>query len=458
MANAPIRHETQHQKSSPTHNARFIEGSTLRHVVMMTLSNAVGIISIFIVDLIDLYFLSLLGEESIVAGVGFATAVLSFMTAIGIGLLVAMSVLVSQRIGAKQEHEAKVVGTSILVFSFVISLVFVAFTLGFLTTFLQWLGATGQSLSHAQTYAYIILPSVPFLVLGMVGGANLRAVGDARRSMNATLIGAIVNLILDPIFIFVLDLGLVGAAIATVISRFAIVLYALNGVMRVHQMVVWISVRQCLAQIMPILTYALPAMLSNLATPIGNAFVSASMAKYGDSAMAAIAVIGRIVFVAFGVVYALSGAVGPIVGQNYGAKLMLRVRGTHLDAMIFAFASVVFASGLLYVAQDWLVIQFHLSGEAAHLVKLFCTGVSLLFVFDAVIFSTNATFNSIGKPYYATATNYARVLLGVIPLTWLGAQFYHAEGVLIGSMLGTGLIALPVTWYCRKLLRTLVTT
>ena len=160
----------------------------------------------------------------------------------------------------------------------------------------------------------------------MSAGAALRSVGDAKLAMYSTLAGGGVNALLDPLFIFAFGLGLHGAAITSVIARFVVAWVALYGVIRIHNLMGKFNYQAWLTDQKEIFNVALPAMSTNIATPIGNAYVTTMIASFGDSYVAGWAVIGRLLPVAFGMIFAVSGAVGPIIGQNYGALLCDRVR------------------------------------------------------------------------------------------------------------------------------------
>jgi len=129
----------------------------------------------------------------------------------------------------------------------------------------------------------------------------------------------------------------------------------------------------------PILAIAFPAILTQLATPIGQAYVTRAMAEYGEEAVAGMAIIGRMTPLAFGVLFAMSGAVGPIIGQNAGAGMNARVKEAFRDAMIFTVLVTVLVSGLLFAARPLWDLLFQLDGEARTLVFLFAGPLSLAF-------------------------------------------------------------------------------
>ncbi|PIE46773.1 MAG: MATE family efflux transporter [Gammaproteobacteria bacterium] len=435
--------------------ARFVTGSTLRHVIVMTLTNTIGIMALFLVDLIDLYFLTLLGEQAMAAAVGFSAQILFYVTGISIGLLIASGILVSQRIGAKQVNQAKDIAASALVIAFCLVASITLLLFWQLEPILQMLGAKGRTLELSITYLTILLPSSVIMVLGMVASSILRAVGDAKRSMNATLFAALVNLVLDPLLIFSLDMGIAGAAIASFISRISLMLYAMYCLIKIHKMFVLPSVAGVIADAPKVAKLAVPAVLTNLATPIGSTFVMTAIAKFGDSAVAAFATIGRIVPVAFAILFALSGAISPIIGQNFGAGEYARIKQTYHDAIKFVIVVVVIVTMVIFLSKTYLVSAFHLSGEASSLVMLFCSGLTLFFIADGVLFSTNSAFNSLGYPLYSTFFNYAKFFLGVIPTVYFMANIYGAKGVIIGQAVGSILVAMIAVVVCSKLINSI---
>ena len=303
------------------------------------------------------------------------------------------------------------------------------------------MGASGETLDLAVGYLRIIIPSLPLLLVGMVGGAILRAHGNARASMMATLWGGGVNAVLDPILIFGLDLELTGAALASVAARFTIGFVALMPIFRDLGGLTRPTIPGLRADIGPVLTIAFPAIMTQFATPVGQAYVTRSMAEYGEAAVAGMAVIGRLTPVAFGVLFALSGAVGPIIGQNFGAGLNDRVKGAFRDAMIFTAMVVVGVTAILFGLRGPIAALFEAEGITRELIFLFCGPLALAFFFNGVIFVANAAFNNLGHPYYSTWTNWGRHTLGTIPFVLIFGAWLGAPGVLIGQAVGGAVFA-----------------
>lgn len=416
--------------------AKFVQGSIMRHILVMSSTAAIGISALFVVDLIDIFFLSLLGEQELAAAVGYAGTISFFTTSIGIGLSIALGALVSRAVGAKEFELAKRLLLNSAVVTVLVASVVAIIVTCFIPELLTLVGATGRTGELAAGYLYILVPSMPIICLAMALGAALRAVGDAKLSMVSTLTGGGVNLVFDPIFIFLLAMGIEGAALASVLARLAVLLVAARGVVVKHKLFGRFDLTAFKEDIKPIFAIAGPAMMTNIATPIGNAVVTRAIAEFGDSYVAAWAVLGRLTPVAFGMIFALSGAIGPIVGQNFGAREFARVRQSLTKALQFCALYVVTVSLLLMLLQEQIVALFAMQGESAELIRFFCRYIAVFFVFSGALFVANASFNNLGKAKYSTLFNVGKATLGTIPFVYYGGQLGGVEGVLIGQVLG----------------------
>jgi putative MATE family efflux protein len=432
--------------------AKFTQGSLFRHISVMSLTASVGLMAVFLVDFVDMIFISMLGKAELAAAVGYAGAVLFFTTSFGIGMAIAAGALVARALGAGEVEEARRRATNSLIYGVIFGAIFAAVVWLNLEFLAGLLGATGATLDLAVHYLSIIVPSLPFLIIGMIGGAILRAHGDARRAMMATIWGGLVNAVLDPILIFGLDLELTGAAIASVCARIVIAGTALVPLIRHYGGFDRPTVSSLSIDIRPILAIAVPAILTQLATPIGQAYVTRTMAEFGEEAVAGMAIVARMTPVGFGIIFALSGAIGPIIGQNAGAGLHDRVRGAFRDGLVFTAIVVVVVSGLFFLARPAIQMLFQLDGIALTLVFLFAGPLSLMFFFNGVIFVSNAAFNNLGHPFYSTIVNWGRHTLGTVPFVLVGAAWYGAPGVLIGQFIGGAVFAVVAVLLARKVM------
>lgn len=435
---------------------KFVSGSIMQHIWVMTSTSAIGLIGVFLVDLLDILFLSMLDSDAIIAGIGFAATLSFFTLSLSIGITISMAALVSRMIGLGDSKQARRYVVNVLVLAFLISALLALVIWLNLAELLTLLGGSGAPLEVAIRYLQILLPSFPVLTVGMAMSAALRSVGDAQLSMTTTLAGSGVNALLDPLFIFTLAMGVEGAAIASVIARVVILLMGFYGLSKKHQLIKSFIFRDFIDDIKPIMNVAAPAVLTNMATPLGNAIVIKAIAPFGAGYVAGFAIIGRVSMVAFGMVFALSGAIAPIFGQNFGARNFARIEQTLSEALKFNAAYVVMVSAVLLLGQSYISDLFQLQGDAKVLLSLFCTWLAVAFIFNGMQFVANSAFNNLGRPMYSTGFNIGRATLGTIPFVIIGAELAGAEGVLIGQAMGGMLFAIVAIVLAKRHIKRLM--
>ncbi len=417
--------------------APFTRGSTLRHVLTMTGTGAIGLMAIFLVDFLSLFYVSLLRDDRLTAGVGYATTIMFVAISVNIGSMIAGSAMVARRRGAQDEEGARRIASTSMVLAIVVGVVVSGGLLAAMPWMLPKLGATGVPLDVAERFLWITLPANALMAVGMALSGYLRAVGDPRRAMNVTLFGGIVTAVADPFFIFALKLGTDGAALATVVSRLVFMAVGLHGIVMVHRLLRWPKWSEIRADAKPFFDIALPAILTNVATPIASLFVYRILAPFGAEAIAASTIIDRLTPLAFGVLFALSGAVGPILAQNLGAREYGRLRQALRDALMFALAYCVIAWAILFLSRHAIAGMFGVTGHTAEYVAFFCAISGLAWLFNGFLFVANAAFNNLGFPLYSTAFNWGRATVGTLPVAWLGAHFGGVEGAMIGVAIGS---------------------
>ena len=382
----------------------FVSGSILRHIFSMAHTSMLALVAMVLVDALDLFFLSLLGDVEIIAGLGFAWPIIFFTLAVSLGISTAMTALVSRAEGLGDRERAKIYATHILVFGLALSGVMTVVLWLAAPLMLGVFGAVGKAHEIGATYVQIVILCLPVLVLSMSSGALLRAIGAKQRAMWSKMVGAGVNAILDPIFIFGFDWGVEGAAWATVLSRIAIMAVAFYGVRNVHHMLGRFNGELFRKDIGDIARVTVPVGLAKVGPPMASAFIMASMAKFGSDAVAAMAIIERI-------------------------------------APLFLFQGQI---SRLFSATD----------QTTAYLAIFCSFTAPFYVFQGLQFSSHTFFNVTGRPNLAMVFDLAKELLGVIPLVWLGSYYLGAVGVLAGQAAGiflfgavTGIVSYRVA--CR---------
>jgi MATE family, multidrug efflux pump len=445
------------EAAAATEPPRFVVGSTMRHVLVMTGTGAAGLVAIFIVDLVSLLYISWLNDPSLTAGVGLATVVMFFTISINVGLMIPIGALVSRALGARRPDDARRLATSCSILMAAVAAIVSVILLPLLPLILTTIGAHDDTYRVALSFLWITLPTNMLMAFGMAFSTVLRAAGDAKRSMYATMSVAAVTVVLDPILIFGFGLKANGAALTINIARVAYLYVSFRYLTRAHNLLTRPNWASIVADARPFFAIAVPAILTNIAAPVANAFFTGVMAQFGDQAIAASAIIDRVTPVAFAGVFALAGAIGPVLGQNWGAQRYDRMKQTLKDALVF---TVFYVGGVwlaLFLVQVPLTTAFNAPPATAGIVQFFCQLSGFIWFFISLVFVANASFNNLGYPLLSTFFNWGRATLGMIPFAYFGAQIGGPKGALLGIGAGSVVfgIAAVITafWTIRRIER-----
>ncbi|WP_354625688.1 MATE family efflux transporter [Psychromonas sp. MME2] len=427
---------------------KFTQGSIIKHVMTMSATNALGISMLFLVDLVDIYFISLLENPSLTAAIGYASPVLFFTISLSIALVIVNSAIVARKLGQQKRIIARQFISLITLYAFTLTSVIAFLLYYFAPQILQFIGAQGEELKQATLYLHIILPSMPILAVALQMGATLRSMGHAKQAMFATLGAGLINAALDPILIFYFKLDLQGAAIASVAARCTLLVIGLYYVQFKYRMIATINSAFIRSHFLRISQVALPAILSQITTPISNFYVTYEIAKFGSQYMAGWAIIGRIVPVVFVMMFALSGAIGPIISQNYGAHNFTRVREVLNQSMKFITSYTLVVALFMSMGQEIIVMAFKATDETASLIRIFCQNIPITFIFTGMMLITMTLLNNLGHAKYATLLTLLKLTLGTIPCVIIGSYYFHAPGVIYGQAAANiifGVIALTLS-------------
>jgi len=314
------------------------------------------------------------------------------------------------------------------------------------------LGAQAETARLAVYFLRILLIGLPMMSVAVVGSASLRAQGMPGKAAMVTLTGAVINAGMDPVLMFGFGMGFAGAAVATVLSQMGMMLVALkiisNSPLRFatfHQFqhgtkLLGQLVAQARDYLPALAGFAIPAILANLATPVGNAYLTRTMSAFGNEAVAGFAIIGRLTPIAFAFVFAMSGAIGPVVAQNAGGLRFDRVRQALMASYQLSAIFVALVSLGLWLLLPVILQMFQVGAAGEELIRLFCGPVALFWVFTAWLFCANAGFNNLSKPLYSTVLNWSRQTVFLVPFTLFATHYWQAKGVLLGPAIGGSLL------------------
>lgn len=422
----------------------------MRHVVVMTTTGMLGLTFMFLVDAATLFWVSQLKVEMFVAAMGFAWTIQFFTISTAVGFMIGATARVSRSLGQGDLEKARVQTSVAVVLTCACQAVLAFFLFIYRREVLAFAGASGDTLEVAQSFLAISVPSLPIMAVSMIGSATLRAEGDAMRAMYVTISIGVVAVVVDPFLIFGLDLGTDGAAWGVVVSRTSSALLATYYVVWVKNLAAPIGWKDVRHWAWPFFVVALPAALTQVSSPFGNYIATRAISEFGEAAVAGWAVLTRLLVVFFGGIFALSGAIGGIIGQNFGAGLFDRVRSAYRDALVFSVIYVLIAWALMAVLTNVIASGFGLTPDATEVLKAFTYIAAGAFVFYGALYVSNAAFNNLDRPLYSTALNWLRDGVLTWPFCMLGATYLAAPGVVYGQNLAgvlVGSIAVVYGWY-----------
>ena len=308
-------------------------GSTKKHLFNLSWPMSFGILAVLSTSLVDTYFVGQLGTEQL-AALSFTFPVALAINSISIGFGVGTSSVISRVIGSGNKDAAKRVATdSLILATLVISFFAILGSLTVIPLF-SAMGAKGVILSYIDQYMQIWFISLPLVVIPMVSGSIIRALGDSFWPSIQMVISAIVNVFLTPLFMFgagpIPAFGIKGAAIGTALAWFAtlflaIWLIAVREKMITLEPVKFIKILDSWKQIIKV---GVPSALSQVIHPVSIGVVTSFIAIYGADSVAAFGVATRIESILLIPLFALSAGIPPIAGQNWGAGKMARIKET----------------------------------------------------------------------------------------------------------------------------------
>jgi putative MATE family efflux protein len=429
-------------------------------LVAMTLPMLVGMITLMSFNLVDTFFISMLGTVQL-AAISFTFPVSFTLISLAIGLSIGTSAIIAKALGAGRLTEARTDGQVALWLAAAMVALLALFGYAFTQPLFSALGADDDVLVFIRQYMDIWFAGAVLLVVPMVGNAVLRAAGDTKTPSLIMAGSGLVNAVLDPILIFGFGplpaLGMQGAAIATVISWvFGSVLIIALLVKRDLIATQWIMPATLIGICRKILRIGLPAAGANMLTPLAMAVLTAIIAGYGDAAVAAFGVGIRLESMACLVVLALSMTLPPFVSQNFGAGFLHRVQQAYRLCGRFV---MLWQFGI-YILLALLAIPLaRLFSDEAEVVRIICQFlwiVPLAYGLQGIIILTNSSFNALHQPGSALLLSIVRLFVFYVPLAWLGGKLYGVTGLFIGCVIANiCTAALAWGWFNRAVARSL---
>lgn len=319
-----------------------------------------------IYNMVDIYFIGRTGNANLVAGVSICAPVFLLMVSLGDLFGLGGSSVMSRLFGQQRDEEGKKVSSFTFYSAIATGILITIIMLIFRTPILHILGAEGEVFSHASEYYIWIALGAPFIILTLIPANQLRTEGLANIAMTGSIVGSIVNMVLDPIFIFGLGMGAAGAAIATVLGNIATDIMFVICIRKKSQKLT-VDIRMAkvdFAIIGAVFAIGLPSSLNNLMNSLGTALLNRSLVSYGADKVAAMGIASKVNMLVAMIMIAFAFGAQALIGYNYGAGNRARLREVLkfdiLVQMIIAFGGgtllMMFAPSLIRLFMNDTVI------------------------------------------------------------------------------------------------------
>ncbi len=420
----------------------------------MTVPMMYGLILMMSFNIVDTFYVSMLGTESL-AAFSFTFPVTFTLVSLAIGMGIGVSAVVARTLGQKNHELARQHASVAIVVSAILIYGLAMLIYAFLAQIFGAMGANSENLTYIAYYMTPWLFGCLVIIMPMIGNSVMRASGDTKTPAKVMGIGAIINAALDPIFIFgfgpIEAMGIKGAAVASIIASViscSIVYYRL---IFSFKMLGWsYDMTQVMDSTKKVMAIGLPAAASNMMTPISSSIITAIVATYGTEAVAAFGVGTRIESFVVIVVLALSMSLPPFISQNFGAGQIERVKQGYMSSIKFV---MLWQGGIyliLVVAATYIAELFADDPRVAEIIVLYLLTTPIVHGLAGVTILTNSTLNALHKPMASIMLNVIRLFVLAIPAAYLGGYWGDIHGLIIGVTVAaglTGLVAFSIIRY-----------
>ena len=420
-------------------------------LVKTSIPTIIGILVMVIYNLTDTFFVGILNNKSMTAAIGIVFSFMSFIQAIGFWFGYGSGNIMSKKIGENEEKEAEIISSIGILFAIVIGILIAILSCFFVLPLSKFIGGSASEnlLNFTVEYLKVIIISIPFGLYSITLYNQLRLCGNVKDGMIGLLIGMAVNIVLDPVLMFVFKFGFIGAGYATLIGQITgcIVLTNLsgkNGNIAVNLK----KVRINKDRVYHILAGGMPNFSRQSITGIALILLNVVAAKYGDGVIAALTISSRIAALAYMIMIGWGQGFQPICAMNYGAKQYDRVKKAFKFAVIGGTLFLIIAAILLYVFSEPLIKTMSNDNEVilvgAEILRMQCITMPLLGYFAI----SSMLMQNIGQYFWASIISISRQGIFYIPLLYILSNILGQFGIYllqpVADVLSFGLAVIVV--------------
>ena len=420
-------------------------------LVKTSIPTIIGILVMVIYNLTDTFFVGILNNKSMTAAIGIVFSFMSFIQAIGFWFGYGSGNIMSKKIGENEEKEAEIISSIGILFAIVIGILIAILSCFFVLPLSKFIGGSASEnlLNFTVEYLKVIIISIPFGLYSITLYNQLRLCGNVKDGMIGLLIGMAVNIVLDPVLMFVFKFGFIGAGYATLIGQITgcIVLTNLsgkNGNIAVNLK----KVRINKDRVYHILAGGMPNFSRQSITGIALILLNVVAAKYGDGVIAALTISSRILALAYMIMIGWGQGFQPICAMNYGAKQYDRVKKAFKFAVIGGTLFLIMAAILLYVFSELFIKTMSNDNEVilvgAEILRMQCITMPLLGYFAI----SSMLMQNIGQYFWASIISISRQGIFYIPLLYILSNIFGEFGIYllqpVADVLSFGLAVIVV--------------
>ena len=409
---------------------RMTEESIPRLIVRLSIPTILSMLVTNIYNLVDTAFVGQLGTSES-AAVGIVFGFMSILQAVGFMFGQGAGSITARLLGARDDRNASRVASTGIVCSVLLGAIISLTAFPLHHWIILTLGSTETIYPHARSYLLTILFAAPFMTGGYTLNNLLRYEGKASLGMIGLMSGAILNIALDPILMFVLHMGVAGAALATATSQVISFLILLSMFLR-GRTVTRLSLKQFDPRprvIGDIMTTGLPSMLRQVLNSVANILLNSSAAVYGDAAVAAMSIVGRISFFVFALALGIGQGFQPVCAYNYGAKKYLRLRSAYRVTVMLSEAILIVSAVLTLLFSGNLIAVFRNDPDVISIGTRALQLQMITILFLPFSMSTEMLYQSTGHRLGASFLSSARSGLFFIPSLILLSRLRGLAGI-----------------------------
>ncbi len=417
--------------TNPEEKRKYLTEEKIPTLVLnMAVPSIISMLITSFYNMADTFFVGQIGTTA-TAAVGVIFPLMSIIQALGFTFGHGSGNYISRKLGQGEVEDAKKMAATGFVSALIAGAIFGLAGLIFLDGLVGILGATPTIAPYARQYAMYILIGTPFMASSLVLNNQLRFQGSAFFGMIGMGVGAVLNIALDPLFIFVLDMGVSGAALATILSQIVSFCLLLHGCTRGGNIAISLkNFSPSWARYKEIARGGTPSLFRQGLGSVATICLNFAAGIYGDAAIAGMSIVTRVLQFANSAIIGLGQGFQPVCGFNYGAKLYGRVRKAFWFTVSLAFCVLLIGSivGIAFAPQIIAIFR----KEDLEVIKIGALSLRLQCIFlplSAFVVGSNMMLQTIGKPVKASISAAARTGLFFVPAILILPQFFGLLGV-----------------------------